>query len=428
MPEDRLEVTLPKNAPCFRLANSPPLLVIGASCRAAAWSAQRAGLRVMALDLFGDRELQQRAEWRAIESYPDSIIRQVQALPAAPVVLVGGMENHPTIVEGIEQDRLVAGGGSEMLRQFRSLANWQRWAGGNPAFPEIGFPASVTEADSLPLPSPRAGWLWKSYRSAGGLGVQRWNGEPNLDFAHGYLQRRIVGQPLGITFGCTPRQSWVLGVTRNWLSSQVQKKLGAEASAPLHAYGGSSGLVRLAPRLRHALCGWMQGIAAELDYQGIIQADFVLSPRGRLYLLEFNSRWTASLELIELVSGLPMMSLYLEPGLLAELGARPASGEEPCEMSSRVALKAIVYASQPLLVTPQLSEAMMGAEFAARWRQPGDTCLGWADIPMPATRLEAGLPLATILATGDHGDSARLWQQARELWNAWTPWGAGESN
>jgi predicted ATP-grasp superfamily ATP-dependent carboligase len=417
-----------RNASHFRAENSQLLLLIGASCRAAAWSAQRAGLRVMALDLFGDRDLRQRAEWRSIESYPDSIGWQVRALPAAPVVLVGGMENHPTIVEGLEQERLVAGGGAERQRQWRSLANWQRWAGGDPRFPEIAFPVVVTEADAVSLPSPRAGWLWKSYRSAGGLGVQRWNGEPILDFEQGYLQRRIVGQPLGITFACTPQQSWVLGVTRNWLASQVQGKLGEQVSAPLHAYGGSSGLVRLEPRLRHALSGWIQGIAAELDYRGIIQADFVLSPRGRLYLLEFNPRWTASLELIELVSGLPIMSLYLDPSLAAECCARLPAEEEPGEPGSRVALKAIVYASQSLLVTPSLSEAMMRAEFAARWRQPGDTAIGWADIPMPETRLEAGMPLATILVTGNHGDSDRLWQHAKELLTAWTRWGAGESS
>ena len=50
---------------------SPILLIAGASVRAAAWSAARAGYLPVAADRFGDADLSSLAQATRLDSYPD---------------------------------------------------------------------------------------------------------------------------------------------------------------------------------------------------------------------------------------------------------------------------------------------------------------------------------------------------------------------
>src|SRR4051812_41118682 len=78
------------------------LLLVGASVRAAAFSALRAGLRPWCADLFADRDLQARCETvRVGQPYPQSLLPLLDAAPPGPLAYTGAMENHPRLLAEI---------------------------------------------------------------------------------------------------------------------------------------------------------------------------------------------------------------------------------------------------------------------------------------------------------------------------------------
>src|SRR6516164_4132875 len=76
------------------------LLIFGASARAAAFSALRAGLRPWCADLFADADLQCRCPATRIEGgqYPDTLVEMSRNAPPGPWMYTGGLENHPALV------------------------------------------------------------------------------------------------------------------------------------------------------------------------------------------------------------------------------------------------------------------------------------------------------------------------------------------
>ena len=81
--------------PCPRSAG-PPLIIVGASARAFAQSARRAGLAVHAADLFADSDLCAVAASVArvpAERYPDGLLDLVAPFPAGPWCYTGALEN-----------------------------------------------------------------------------------------------------------------------------------------------------------------------------------------------------------------------------------------------------------------------------------------------------------------------------------------------
>ena len=94
--------------PPLTTSHRPPLVIVGASARAAAQSALRAGYEPWCIDLFADRDLRafasvQRCPW---SDYPQGIHILLREAPkSAPVLLTGAMENHLFEVEKIAHIR-----------------------------------------------------------------------------------------------------------------------------------------------------------------------------------------------------------------------------------------------------------------------------------------------------------------------------------
>ena len=66
-----------------------PLIIIGASARAAAFSAYRAGYTPYWLDQFGDEDLRQRFRGEIITGYPKEAIALIGKAPDAPFIFTG---------------------------------------------------------------------------------------------------------------------------------------------------------------------------------------------------------------------------------------------------------------------------------------------------------------------------------------------------
>src|SRR5207253_1175133 len=140
-----------------------PLLILGVSARAAAWSALRAGLSPSAADLFADRDLAAVAPCVRVgpNSYPRGLLAAAEALPAGPWLYTGALENHPDLVDDLAGRRPLWGNSGPVLRAARdplAVAAAVR-AAGLPA-PEVRLdPAGLTRDGS---------WLCKARASSGG--------------------------------------------------------------------------------------------------------------------------------------------------------------------------------------------------------------------------------------------------------------------
>src|SRR5438874_1078580 len=156
------------------------LLIVGASARAAAFSALRAGLRPWCADLFGDVDLQAvcPAVTVARRDYPAGLASVVAQAPQAPLVYTGALENRPKLVGRLAKLRPLWGNGPEVLRRVRRP--WTVEA----VLRQAGLPCPRTWQGRR-LPSGGR-WLVKPLASAGGRAVAP------LTEAEGSLQRRRV--------------------------------------------------------------------------------------------------------------------------------------------------------------------------------------------------------------------------------------------
>src|SRR5437763_7555685 len=99
-----------------------PLILIGASVRAAAFSALRAGLSPWCADLFGDLDLKQCCPCAVIppSDYPDGFLDILKQAPAGPVVYTGALENARPLLTRLGKKRTIWGNTSHALVETRT--------------------------------------------------------------------------------------------------------------------------------------------------------------------------------------------------------------------------------------------------------------------------------------------------------------------
>ena len=176
------------------------LIIVGASARAAAFSALRAGLRPWCLDLFADADLQARCPVEVIpfEQYPRSLPQRIAAAPPGPWLYTGGLENRPAIVRRIARDRPLLGNDADVLRLVR-----------DPVWLAKRFRTAGVPHPEVRMTEPSSGtWLAKPRAGAGGAGIRAWQrGEPLPQRL--YFQEFIAGPSCAAVYD-GPR---LLGVT-----------------------------------------------------------------------------------------------------------------------------------------------------------------------------------------------------------------------
>ncbi len=174
----------------------------------------------------------------------------------------------------------------------------------------------------------------------------------------------------------------------------------------------------------------MHSIAKECNYQGLIQVDFIETREGDLFLLEINPRWTASMELIELVTG---RNLFLDHcfacsneqmdfGLMVDDVYRFKSNTVLLKNNLSNAIwagKRICYASKPLEVDQTMSDFLFDRNrFREESNHLGRYWYRWADIPRPGVRIESMEPIATFIACGYQDGQANEAPFAQSLFSA----------
>ena len=402
------------------------ICLMGASCRAAAQSAARAGCtRILAWDDFLDADLLEIAQARSLADFPEDCSQSLAELQGIPLVLCGGMENQPDFIQRRIDQGMLCGVTGKMLRQLRSIESWQRWASES----RIGWPTTVQDLSDPRLESIRSeSWMLKPAGRAGGVHVRaiaslegleheaKLAPDPGNPTANlWYLQEYVPGISIGVSY-CTessvstePPRTQIVGIARSILSEELD--------APLQwVYRGSLAPYSVSPTVHASLERFANTVAQSTGIRGLWQADFQIDPQGQLWLLEINPRWSASMELHEILQGFSWITEHVR--ILCN-GASKGVPRKGSSAGQQVA-KGILYAPHGM----HLSVAQVDRLWGSGWHSSGwhstlrelETAeFRLADIPQSdpeGVDFAEGMPIVTVLVAG--GKNADLLEKIRQ--------------
>ncbi len=105
----------------------PELLIVGASTRAAAFSAIRTGFQPVCVDQYADLDLREIAEVLLKTDDRSDWIGTLNQRPALDWIYTGAMENQPELIAQISQKHRLRGCSSEILQRARNPFFWNRF-------------------------------------------------------------------------------------------------------------------------------------------------------------------------------------------------------------------------------------------------------------------------------------------------------------
>jgi len=370
-------------------------MIFGASTRAAAQSAARAGFQPVCADHFADEDLFEVAEVLPLSDYPHGLLASAAHECAnadgavTPWMYTGALENHPGLLKKLAARRPLYGNPADVVGRVRDPFAVAR------VLTEAGLPAmAVCWADR---PPPRDGrWVLKPRRSAGGRGIFVWddsNPVPALPPRREpvYFQQRAEGAPHSALYLATSVGTVLVGVARQLIGE-------SRLSARPFAYCGSLGPLEVAEPLWEEMAEDGRVIAAAFGLRGLFGIDFVVDEAGRPWLTEVNPRYTASVEVFEMALGLTLVADHVRA--TAEFADENRSRQLADDLQARLETarrssggrmwgKAIVYAPFALRA-PSLADLSRRPAWSA-------TRARFADRPRPGTLVPAGAPFCTVL-------------------------------
>jgi predicted ATP-grasp superfamily ATP-dependent carboligase len=381
MPSPCSEVLERPNINVGPMIERPAIILVAYSARALASSAAHAGFAPLSIDVFGDDDTRElslasvKLEGGLSDGLePDKVAGAVEALLSAhdPVGLVygSGFEHQPETIAAIALKTRVFGNDVETLKRAKdpvALAQICRTNGVR--HPPIAFDP----------PDKRELWLVKKRGGAGGAHIAPAD-DPGGAAADRYYQLRVAGESVSALFLASERKAEIIGLSTQW---------SAPTPASPFRYGGAAGPIDIEPSHKREIARAIALVAAELNLVGLNSVDFLVSPDA-VWLVEINPRPGATLDVFD---------SYDDPLFWRHIAA--------CErrltrVPARVAFKAaeIVYAPCDMAIREG-------------WKWPD-----WAvDRSAPGTRIAAGDPLCTALASCATFDLARLCanERAREI-------------
>ena len=272
---------------CFN-ALPHDVLIFGASCRAAAFSALRAGLRPRCADYFADRDLAAVCQFDRIDSRRPrrGFLSLAESLPASCWFYTGGFENHPAWVEQIARKHELWG--ADAARPSRMVRD-PIWVAA--LLQEHGIPFPAVRRDPLGLPRDES-WLLKPLRSGGGRDIRPLTAKVDQSSGPVYFQERIDGPSFSALYIGEPDGSRLVGVTQQLLGT---------AGSPF-VYRGSIGPWPISEALAVKLRRLGDVLARASGLLGWFGVDYVLRDDDP-WPVEINPRYTASVEIHELALG-----------------------------------------------------------------------------------------------------------------------------
>jgi predicted ATP-grasp superfamily ATP-dependent carboligase len=353
--------------------HGPRLLIVGASARAAAFSALRGGMQPICADLFADADLAAVCPTTrvAFSRYPRGLFDWLKANPAGPWLVTGALENWPNPVRECSRQHPLWGNSAEVLQEVRRP--WKVEA----CLQRAGLPCPRVSRE----PPNDGRWLVKPLASAGGRGIAFWDWSgARAPRSKIYFQEFIDGMACSAVFMGDKDRAELLGVTRQLVG---EKWLHAE---PFH-YCGSVGPLALDSSSGQAFENLGDALVRGFGLRGLFGVDCVLKD-GLPWPVEVNPRYTASIEVLELATGLAALARHrkvFDPeSTHAGKFTQPQTG---------VVAKAIVFARREVVVPAD-------APWAPTLQLPPLDLRDFADLPHAGERIETGQPIVTLFARG----------------------------
>ncbi len=339
------------------------VILIGASARAAAWSACRAGFLPIAIDQFADADLQTIANvlpwstWTA----PDASLDGLPRVAVSDHVLAQRPPDSPT-------------------------ARWfgpENWAAARDLSPlqKVGLPWLPSRILMATTPWPEEGtWFVKPIVSGGGHQVFRWTAGMPRPASSGPLliQAAATGTPCSAIFLASRGQAELIGVTRQLIGQ-------ATGALDPYAYHGSIGPIEISATAREVL--HRIGNVLAPTQRGLFGVDFQWDGRT-LWPVEINPRYTAAVELLEWATRRALFGEHV----LACGGEIPPTPPNSLRHTAQTVVGKLILYARNTFHTPDPSRWL-------RTRHPWSLPFV-ADLPQASTHFAPGMPLCTVYATG----------------------------
>jgi uncharacterized protein len=286
-----------------------PLIILGSSARAAAGSAVAAGYEVWCVDRRGDRDLRELAPGSGVrvvggEYYPQGILKLLEDAPSdAKVLLAGGLDGEVDLLKAIGFEHEFLTSSAEAVRKVR----WPTALATIPKMPGLRRCKTVTTISfmrrlwRLAFGSfGKMKYLLKPQNSYGGQGIRWWSPGDPIDATH-YLQQYVRGMPISVVYHCDGWSSILLGATEQLIGEPC-------FGASEFAYCGSIGPLQVSEATREAMSRLGVVLTQRFDLRGVFGVDLIMDFKGDLWPVEVNPRYTASVELVEKITGIHALS------------------------------------------------------------------------------------------------------------------------
>jgi predicted ATP-grasp superfamily ATP-dependent carboligase len=361
---------------------SIPLAIVGASARAAAASAARAGFQPVTADLFADLDLRRIASATRIAPYPEGLLDWLRAIEPPAWMYTGALENYPDLVDQMAWIAPLWGNAADVLSQVRSpliLGDTLRNAG-------FLFPETRWSPDGLPRDGS---WLAKTYRGASGSGVRELVVDGTGTIPPAYYQLRVTGVPCSGVFLGNGYFGECLGLTRQLIGEDW---LGARD----FQYAGSLGPITIAGAAVAAVRRIGHELAKCFGLIGLFGIDFIIDGE-RVWTIEVNPRYTASVEIVERAAGNiftahAIVCMQVGTSAVTTLPNERALSRSTIQTQS-IHGKAILFAKRPVNISAEFAEWALGESETMPWPNV-------ADVSAAGTSIAAGRPVITVFANG----------------------------
>ena len=350
------------------------LLILGASVRAAAFSALRAGLTPYCIDLFADQDLRAKCPAVAISAprYPHGLVALAREAPTGPWMYTGGLENRPRLIRRMMRERPLWGNDDVALAKVRDPFALQR------ALADVGVPCLPVRR---PEDQPRGGrWLVKQVAGSGGAGIRFADDRPAR--RRRYFQAFRDGESRSAVFVATDGDTQLVGVARQLVGERW-------LHAPPFRYCGSIGPLEVGIAERAAWLRLGRVVATFAGLRGLFGIDAIVDD-GVPWPVEVNPRYTASVEVLEYANGGHRATAPLwEPWFDSQVGTTAPKAEPWHE---QMIGKAVYYAPRSLVVPDGPWSDVVRSALPVTELPP------FADIPPVGQRNPAGAPVLTFFA------------------------------
>lgn len=388
------------------------IAVVGFSARSAAQSARRQGFDVIAVDACVDRDLvsQCQRHYRLDDPKWPDVLNALH--PGVPLLLTGGMEHRTDCVDRCHSMAKRGGPDGRQLSAMRTLDNWEKWSVSS----ELGWPTTfrkIQDFTMFPARLAGEGWLLKPFHSAGGIGIIDLTETVLLrdllllsdplheKTANAYLQKRLPGIAIGVTFLSSAFGSAIVGATAAWSPDTNSK-------TSRYVYRGSYGPTLLTDEQIDRLHRFAGIVGRESGFLGLWQADFIAHD-GLLTLLEINPRWSASMDILDVCLDLRLVEMHYE---CIRKNLSTAAFEQfamkACkrarEFTESMMGKLVVYAPHGFTVSQAQSDHWWSNKWECDMNTLRDRCQ-FADIPLAGTEVAIGNPILTVLTSGRSRES-----------------------